>query len=274
MKQPNRHLIAPAPPDAVSVRVVERTFRILETVADGAVGVSELARATGLHKATAHRLVNALMQLGYVERTPEGDRYQIGLRVWRLRDLALSRLDLRTVARSELEALRDATRLTVHMGILSRDEVVVVEKIHPPTAIQMASFVGARNPLHSTALGKAVLASLPPSELRTYLARTQLFTRTANTITSKTRLQASLEHVRTVGYAVDDVENEEGIRCVGAALHDHTGRVTGAVSVTGALSQIPVDQIHDLGRLVAHAAERISGALGYVPKESRRQTGG
>lgn len=262
------------PADTATVRAVERAFRILEVLADGPTRVSDLARATTLHKATVHRLLHAMVRLGYVEHAPDGARYQVGLRVLRLRDLALSRLDLRTAARTDLEVLRDTTRLTVHMGILSDGEMVVVEKLNPASAIQMASFVGGRNPLHSTAQGKAVLAALPPAELQAYLSRAVLFARTANTITSPVRLKTNLEHVRVVGYAVDDVENEEGIRCVGAALRDHTGRPIGAISVTGAVSQMPVDQLHALGVLVARTARRISGALGYLPPKSERQTGG
>lgn len=274
MRHPARDDDAFHPADAVAVRAVERAFRVLEAVADGPIGVSELARATALHKATVHRLLQAMVQLGYVEHAPDGMHYQIGLRVLRLRDLALSRLDLRSAARTDLEALRDATRLTVHVGILSDGEMVVVEKLNPASAIQMASFVGARNPLHSSAQGKAVLALFPPPELEAFLGRAVLFARTANTITSPVRLRTNLEHIRVVGYAVDDVENEEGIRCVGAALRDHTGRPIGAISVTGALSQVPVDQIHDLGVLVARTARRISGALGYLPPKTERRTGG
>jgi IclR family acetate operon transcriptional repressor len=215
-----------------------------------------------MHKATTHRLLATLAALGYVERSPDGAAYQIGLRISRLRDVAHSRLDLRRAARPALETLCDATKLTVHLAIRSQDEVVVVDKLHPPTSIQMASFVGARNPLYCTALGKSILAALPTDELQAALDRVQLVRRATNTITSRGRLLVNLDKTRTAGYAVDDVENEEGIRCVGAAIFDHTGRVIGACSVTGALSQIPSRRVRELGALAKVAADRVSAALG------------
>ena len=253
--------------DTACVRAVERAFRLLEVLADRAVGVSELARLTGIHKATTHRLLTTLLNLGYVERASDGSAYQIGLRISRLRDIAHSRVDLRAAARPALETLRDATRLTVHLAIRSQDEVVVVDKLNPPTSIQMASFIGARNPLHCTALGKSILAALPLDELHALLDRVPLFPRTANTITSRERLLANLDQIRAAGYAVDDVENEEGIRCVGAALFDHNARVVGTCSVTGAVSQIPLNRVRELGWLVKHAADRVSLSLGCDQRE-------
>lgn len=255
--------------NGAGVRAVERAFRILEIVADRAVGVSELARLTGIHKATAHRLLSTLTALGYVERTSDGSTYQIGLRVARLRDTAHSRADLRKAARPALEALGEATRLTVHLAIRSQDEVVVVDKINPPTSIQMASFVGVRNPLHCTALGKSVLSALPLDELQAVLDRVRLFPKTANTITSRERLFANLDQIRAAGFAVDDVENEDGIRCVAGAIFDDAGRVLGACSVTGAVSQIPLSRVRELGGLVKNAADRVSVALGF-DRESRK----
>lgn len=254
------------------MRAVERAFKILEAIADRPVGVSELARLTGIHKATVHRLLTALTDLGYAEQTSDGRAYQIGLRISRLRDIAHSRVDLRRTARPALEWLLDATRLTVHLAIRSQDEVVVIDKLNPPTSIQMASYVGVRNPLHCTALGKSILAALPPNELQATVDRIQLSARTANTITSRERVLANLDRVRAAGYAFDDVENEEGIRCIGAAIFDHSGRVLGACSVTGAVSQIPLNRVRKLGRYVRHATDRISAALGYDQREPWKTT--
>ncbi|HEY8487394.1 MAG TPA: helix-turn-helix domain-containing protein, partial [Limnochordales bacterium] len=129
-----------------TVHAVRRAVQVLEALARGDAGVSELARATGLHKATVYRLLLTLKELGLVEQSPQGGRYRLGLRLVELGGRVLSRLDVREAARPFLSALRDASRLTVHMAVLDGTEVVYIEKLDAPTHLRMASFVGTRNP--------------------------------------------------------------------------------------------------------------------------------
>lgn len=242
---------------------MERAFQLLDVLARSDAGVSELARATGLHKATVHRLLRTLRALGLVELGPHGTRYRLGLRLLELGGRVLARLDLRDVARPYLAELRDRTRLTVHMAILDGTEVVYVEKLDSPANLRMASFVGTRNPAYCTALGKAILAALPEPELQAVLADTRFVARTPNTITTPQALRQELEATRARGYAVDNVENEEGIRCVGAAVYSHTGRVVASISASGPIFSVTDETLEDLGRQVADTARQISRALGY-----------
>ena len=246
-----------------AVQAVERAFRLLEVLARNDGGVSELARATGLHKATVHRLLRTLRELGFVELGPDGSRYRLGLRLLELGGRVLARLDLRDVARPYLTELRDRTRLTVHMAILDGTEVVYIEKLDSPANLRMASFVGMRSPAYCTALGKAILAFLPDEEIEAVLARTRLVPRTPNTITARDALLAELAATRARGYAIDNVENEEGIRCVGAPVHGHTGKVVAAISVSGPIFSVTMDGIESLGLLVAEVAKQISQAMGF-----------
>lgn len=248
---------------AEPVHAVERAFQLLDVLARGDAGVSELARATGLHKATVHRLIRTLRQLGLVELAPDGTRYRLGLRLLELGGRVLARLDLRDAARPYLTELRERTRLTVHMAILDGAEVVYIDKLDSPANLRMASFVGTRNPAYCTALGKAILAALPDEELEAVLARTQFLPRTPNTITTPTALRQELAVTRARGYAIDNVENEEGIRCVGAPVYGHTGRVVASISVSGPIFSVTMAGIDELGRLVADIGQQISRALGY-----------
>ncbi|WP_324715865.1 IclR family transcriptional regulator [Carboxydochorda subterranea] len=242
---------------------MERAFQLLDALARSDAGVSELARTTGLHKATVHRLLRTLRELGLVEVGPDGTRYRLGLRLLELGGRVLARLDLRDVARPYLMELRDRTRLTVHMAILNGTEVVYIEKLDSPANLRMASFVGTRNPAYCTALGKAILAALPEGELESVLAMTRLLPRTPNTITSRGALREELAAARARGYAIDNVENEEGIRCVGAPVYGHTGRVVASISVSGPIFSVTMEGIDELGQLVGDTAQQISRALGY-----------
>lgn len=256
--QPSR---PPKGPDAV--HAIQRAVQLLEALARSDAGISELARATGLHKATVHRLVRTLRELGLVELGPDGVRYRLGLRLLELGGRVLARLDLRDVARPYLTELRDRTRLTVHMAILDGAEVVYIEKLDSPANLRMASFVGTRNPAYCTALGKAILAALSDDELEAVLARTRFLPRTANTLTSVAALREELAATRARGFSIDNVENEEGIRCVGAPVYGHTGRVVASISVSGPIFSVTMDGVNELGRLVADIAQQISRALGY-----------
>jgi DNA-binding IclR family transcriptional regulator len=133
--------------------------------------------------------------------------------------------------------LRDRTGETVHLGVLEAGQVVYVEKLESPGPLRMASMVGRIVPAHSTALGKAMLAYLPGAG-GADRGEARLVRRTPNTITDPARLFQELAAIRARGYSIDNVENEEGIRCVGAAIFDHRGRVAGAVSVSGSVASI------------------------------------
>ncbi|HEY8425745.1 MAG TPA: IclR family transcriptional regulator [Limnochordales bacterium] len=246
-----------------SVQSVERAVRLLDVLARHDAGISDLARATGLHKATVHRLIKTLLRLGLVELAPDGVRYRLGLRLLELGGRVLARLDVREVARPYLADLRDRTRLTVHMAVLDGTDVVYVEKLDSPANLRMASFVGTRSPAYCTALGKAILAVLPEQEREAILQRTRLLPRTPQTITTVEALRQDLAATRARGFAVDNVENEEGIRCVGAPVFGHGGRVVASVSVSGPIFSVTPDRVDELGRAVVETAGAISHALGY-----------
>lgn len=245
------------------VQAVERAFQLLDALAQGDAGVSELARTTGMHKATVHRLLQTLHDLGAAEVAPEGTRYRLGLRLLELGGRVLARFDLRETAGPYLARLRDQSRLTVHMAILDGPEVVYIEKLDAPTTIHMASTVGTRNPAYCTSLGKAILAALPEKELDAVISRISFVPRTPRTITSAEALRQELERIRSRGYSIDDVENEEGIRCVGAPVYNHTGTVTASVSLSGPIFSVTPERVPKLGRMVADAARQISRAMGY-----------
>lgn len=258
------------------VQTIERISAILDLVGENPQGMSirGLASQLGLPKGTVHRLLSSLTYFGYIRQDAATKNYFLGLKLLDLAGLVASQLDLRKIAEPLLHALADRTRETVHMVVWDQGEVVYIEKVEPPLemgGLRMASRVGSRNPAHSCAVGKALLSHLSEDELADFIASKGLTARTPNTITDETALRHELQGIRGQGYAVDDEENEKGIRCVGAPVLGQTGRLVAAVSVSGPAFRVTRKVIQDvLRKEVIGAAAEISRRLGYGGPERQR----
>jgi DNA-binding IclR family transcriptional regulator len=253
------------------VQSLERAAALLRALAEAGrpLSAGELAAAVGLPRPTVYRLLQTLCAEGWVAQN--GRSFVIGASVLWLAARRLEQLELRSVGRPLLAELRDRTGETVHLGVLEAGQVVYVEKLESPGPLRMASMVGRIVPAHSTALGKAMLAYLPREQVERIVERHGLVRRTPNTITDPARLFQELAAIRARGYSIDNVENEEGIRCVGAAIFDHRGRVAGAVSVSGSVASISLERARrELGTLVRETAQRISQAMGWAGQGPRQ----
>jgi len=240
---------------------VEKTLAVLEALADHS-RITDIARVTGLPKSTVHRLLQAMVDRGFA--TPGSDGYLTGPRVLALAGKVLRPIDTVERARPSLRALQESTSCTVHLAVLFGDELVYVDKIEADKPYRMASRLGMSLPAHGTAIGKAVLASLSTSELDAFLARTGLPGRTPHTITSAPRLNAQLTRVRRSRFALDDEENEVGVRCVGSAIRDHSGTVIGGLSASSLAMEHSLPELIALGPRVLRAADEVSAALGWL----------
>jgi DNA-binding IclR family transcriptional regulator len=241
---------------------VEKTLAVLEALADH-TRITDIARVTGLPKSTVHRLLHTMVDRGFATPTTDGG-YLTGPRVLALAGKVLRPLDTVERARPFLRALQESTACTVHLAVLFGDELVYVDKIEADKPYRMASRLGMSLPTHSTAIGKAVLASMPTAELDAHIARVGLPPRTPRTITSSSRLKSQLARVRRSRFALDDEENELGVRCVGAAVRDHTGAVIGGLSASALAMEHSLQELIALGPRVLGAADEVSAALGWV----------
>ncbi|CAM5552073.1 hypothetical protein SHIRM173S_00407 [Streptomyces hirsutus] len=207
------------------VQSLERAFDLLERMADagGEVGLSELSTSSGLPLPTIHRLMRTLVACGYVRQQPNR-RYALGPRLIRLGESS-SRL-LGTWARPYLARLVEETGETANMALLDGDEIVYVAQVPSKHSMRMFTEVGRRVLPHSTGVGKALLAGFPPQDVRALLARTGMPAATDRTITTPEGFLAALDEVRRQGYAMDDNEQEIGVRClaVSGARRPHPGR--------------------------------------------------
>lgn len=225
-------------------------------------GVTELSAELHLAKSTVYRLLQTLVRHGYVVQDPALGRYQLGLKFLELGALVSNRLSIPMIARPHLQRLVDATNETVHLGLLEGREVVYADKIECARTIRMYSRVGRRSPLHCTALGKVLLAHQPEAALREILGA-RLARYTPRTITAPRALRAELRQIREQGYAFDDEEFEEGLRCVAAPVRDHFEAVVASVGIAGPATRVDSGRLPGLIKLTREAAEAVSSALGY-----------
>lgn len=251
---------------------LQKAFAIVEVLAGGpgVMTAAEVAGAVKLPRATAYRLLRDLEAAGYVLREA-GVGYRLSLKLLGLAHEVLDRTDLRQVARPLLEALRDRCRETVHLGIAENGRMVHIEKMEGSGPFTVSPRVGRSVPMHCTAMGKAVLAFLPPDEARAVVARQGLSRHTRNTIVGWRALTEELDRVRRHGYAVSNEEYEEGIRCVGAPILDHRGVPRAAVSVSIPTVRLPLARIAAWGASVREVAGAVSRALGWTPARGARR---
>jgi DNA-binding IclR family transcriptional regulator len=240
-----------------------RTLQLVEHLAEaGPSRLSSIASTLELNKTTAFRFVSALVGMGWVKEDPTTRVYGLSPRVLELGSMVLDRMEIRHEVRPYLERLAELTSETAHLGVLDGLEMVYIDKVEGRQAVSMASRVGVRGACHSTALGKVLLAARPEEQWARYVDDVGLTRRTEHTFVDAKRFREELERVRNQGYAVDDVENEDGIRCVAAPIRDHTDEVAAAKSVSGWTVSMTPERLPDLIPLVTKQAGSASAALG------------
>ncbi|GGZ48160.1 IclR family transcriptional regulator [Streptomyces subrutilus] len=239
---------------------LEKSLRILEAVAapGGPHRLAELTAAAAVPKSSTYRILASLVEQGFVRQDAES-RYGAGPR---LRGLAAQ------VSGGEpasiggiLDELQQATGQTVHLALRSGETITYIRKLESDQPFRTASRVGMRMPLHTTAIGKSILAHLPDEEVRALVAATGLPARTPRTLTTGRALRAQLAQVRARGFAVDDEENEPTIRCLGAALLDPDGRPIGGVSITTVTFLVSREEIEAYAPALRTATESLAPLL-------------
>jgi IclR family acetate operon transcriptional repressor len=240
------------------VQSIERAFDLLELLVDagGTLGLSELSAASGLPLPTIHRLMRTLVNRGYV-RQEASRRYTLGSRLIRLGETS-SRL-LGAWLRPYLVQLVGQTDETANLALLDGDDVVYIAQAPSPHQMRMFTEPGRRVRPHSTAVGKVLLAQLPAAEVRAILERTGMPAATPTTITDVDVFIAHLEVIRRQGYAVDDGEQEVGVRCFAVAIPDAPTRI--AISSSGPQPRMSDEAAARIVPALRHTADEIAAAI-------------
>ena len=244
--------------------VVEAVVKALELL-DAFQGAEELtlteiSERVGLTKSRAFRLLHSLAVRGYVERSADGTRYTLGVKL--IERAACVRRDLRQLALPFMQNLHTQFNETVNLAILDRGEILYIEMLESSHPFRMAAAVGSRSPWHSTALGKAMAAHMSEDELRLLLQAERLVKLTERTITDPGQMRRELEKVRRRGYALDEGETEPGAACIGAPIFNREGRPVAAMSLSGPAERILTNRREIAAALIA-ACREISRRMGF-----------
>lgn len=250
-------------PNMTTNTAVDRALSILEAVAQSERGLtnSQISRQLDIPKSSASYLLRTLEQRGYL-RKPGGQRYEIGLKVLGLGQSAMRGVSLRRASRAVLPRLVEETGLTAHVAILDHGRPVYIDRAEKPGFIKINTWVGRELPVHSTSVGKVLVADLAFEELTSILDRDGLERTTHKTITERSDFLAEIDRVREQGFAVDDEENNLGVRCIAVPIRDAAAQVVGALGVSGATSQFRSDRVESMVALARPYAEEISESLG------------
>ncbi len=246
---------------------VQHALNILNVFEDThtELGNSDIARLLGMDPGTVAGLVYTLRINNYLDQNPENRKYRLGLKLVERASILLGQIDLRKTAEPVLESLLEWSRESVNLAVRDNQEVVYIERLFGSQSLGIRSELGKRAPLHSTALGKAILANLEPSEILAILGDYKLTPVTPKTIVTKADLLAELEKVRREGYALDEEENELGGRCLAAPVINHLGKPVAAISVSAPIQRLPKEKIPEYGEKIKTAAGILSRNIGYIP---------
>jgi DNA-binding IclR family transcriptional regulator len=251
------------------LKVVAKTFRVIKTLSQVKSGLplSALAREVQQPKTTVFRILFTLKQLGYVEQDPRSEIYKLThLLDWSTGNPV--RETLKSIARPYIERILSRFEETICLGMLDGGQILYIEILEGLRSIRMAATVNTYAPIHSTALGKSILAFLNPGEAEAILTRTPLAKLTGKTITSLPALRRHLSQVRKSGYAIDNEETERGARCVGAPIYNVHGEPFAAISVSGPISYVRGKPVLEIAHALKDICGRISRQMGCTPVQS------
>jgi DNA-binding IclR family transcriptional regulator len=255
----------PFPPNLMPyvVKPVLKALQVLEALAAVGYGqtLTQVAQRSGLPKTTAFRYLCTLRAAGMVNYEESSDLYRLSLRLWQMTQLSDERLRVREIARPYLYRLRDTFNETTNLGVLEEGAVVYLETIQSRQSLLTQIDVGQRDPVFSTALGKAILAFLPEERWPEQLPE-RFESRTPYTITGWPDLQRDLVETRRRGFSLDQQENESGATCIGVPILAPDGRPLAAISISGPASRMSSSRLREIALPLREVAGELARALG------------
>lgn len=251
------------------IQSAERIFQVLETLAQmGPIGLMDLSNHLELHKSTAHRLLMSLIYMGYARQDEDTQKYMLSYKIVGLSGQLLDKIDILPIAHSYMKQLAEQSQETVHLVQRNDNDIIYIDKVESKvSSIRMVSQIGMIHPMYCSGVGKAILATLSIEEVTKIWNASLIEKKTSKTIVSLEELFKVLEIVRERGYAMDDEENEIGVRCIAACIYDYRGKAKYAFSISAPVSRMADERIKELSRHVLQVKNDLSLALGYRVKK-------
>lgn len=247
---------------------VNRTLSLLELLVSSRSGLtlSELARRLSLPKSSTSLILTTLERRGYLRKSGIG-RYRLGLKLLTMGQAALEGMPLRVAARPILVQLAQRTAMTAHLSMLERGEAVIVEKVEASAQPRLATWIGRRLDVNCTGAGKALIAHLSATEFNRLYGPRSFARHNEHSIVSMKRLRAELSETRVRGYALDDEEDELGVRCIGVPVFDDKGVTVAAISVSSQTNKLSLRSVPAVAGILKASASELSARLGGVDTE-------
>lgn len=247
------------------IQVVDRLFQVIETMSvTGDIGLIELSNILGLHKSTTHRLLNSLVYMKYAKQDEVTGKYLLTFKFLEISNRIVGRTDIFSLAHPYLKKLSVQTGETIHLVQREGTEAIYIDKVESNVnSVRMGSKVGSIIPLYCSGVGKAILASMTDDEVKAIWQQSKIRKLTPHTITTLKDLFKRLEEVRQRGYAIDDEENEEGVRCIAACILDYKGVSAYAFSLSAPKARMEDARIKELSTYVLQLKEELSKEFGY-----------
>jgi len=242
---------------------IDKCFQIIDLLSKNHQGLalSTISERSGFNKSTVHHILKLLISHGYVRQLPDTKQYALGYKFLEISSGILANVDVRKIANPHMRKLQEESQEAVHLTILRGGKVIYVDKVAPPGLVVLSTYTGFAIDAYAHAGGKTILSDLPPEEIRRLYPEEPLKVHGKNTITSMEGLLDELEKIRQNGYAIDDEEFHEGIRCVAAAIRVG-GKAVAGLSISGSIFTMTRERMNrDLIGLVMKAAENISGEM-------------
>ena len=254
--------------DKFFVQSINRAFSIIDEVSksnERGLSLSEIADKIALPVSTVYRIIQNLVHWQYIAERDDGN-YTLGFAFLTLGNIVKENLKLTNIARIHMEELNQLTSETIYLALLDplNCEIIYIDKIESRRNIKLAAGIGSRNFIHATANGKCLVSKLSKDKIKKMLEIKGMSALTQYTITDIQHFFKEIEQVNLVGYALDDLENELGVRCVAAPVFDYTGKVVAAISISGIESNMGLERLkNEYSLLVRDAALKISQRMGY-----------
>ena len=247
----------------MKINSIDRCLSIVDILSHHPNGMklSEISKELGLNNSTTHHILQTLLPHDYVSQESETKKYSLGFRFLEISRRILDNIDIRKIANSHLQTLHDECREAVHLAILRNAKVIYIDKIDTKVQVSLATYIGFTTDAHAAAGGKILLADLPEERVRSLFGNSTLKIYGKNTIRKIDDLLVELRSVRRQGFAIDDEEYYEGIRCVAAPIQAG-GKTIASISVTGSIFTVTPERVKsELIQQVVETGNRISNAL-------------
>lgn len=241
------------------IQVSERIFSVIEYLAlNGAMGLQELSTALGLNKSTVHRILNSLICMDYVRQDTESSKYNLSFKICSLSNQILEKNSMIDIARPYIKALSNDSGETVHLVQIDGVNATYIDKVEASrNSVRMISMVGKSIPLYCSGVGKAMLADMPDEKIESIWKHSVIRRLTEHTVTRYTDFMDLIHKVRKDGYAMDNEENELGVRCIAVSLKGYNGRSTYAVSISAPKDRMSDERIQELKEMILNAKQQI-----------------